>query len=78
MVVKTCESCAHEGGLVDFERFDTLCKPCRQEKGPRKRKGAPKPKDLHLAVAPPKKPKPSGRKAMLHREQSDRVMEVVR
>lgn len=61
-MVKTCESCAHEGGLADFEQFDTLCKPCRQEKGPRK--GALKPKDLHLAVAPPKKPKPSGRKAI--------------
>lgn len=60
--VKTCPTCGHEGGLADFERFDMLCRPCRQEAGPRKRRGAPKPQELHVRPVAPK-PKPSGRSA---------------
>lgn len=63
----TCTSCGHEGGLVDFERFDAICRVCRKAKGPRQRKPPRRPTRSHvtrrISVHRPEIPSP-GRKSV--------------
>lgn len=63
--MRACTECGIEGKLADFEFSDALCKPCRKKAGPRKRR-AYNPREV-LVPVPPKRPKPSGRRARAHK-----------
>lgn len=71
--MKTCPICGHEGGLADFERWDLLCRSCRQEAGPRKRqKYRERAESWQRFTVPEPKPKPTptGRSAKPREERA--------